>query len=131
MGLFQGRSATAHKQGPGERPGPVNHQASLFYICNSRSFRAFFYAFRALFWGTVPAFPASVAHAMLASVPGTVADAAPVMPASVPATVVDAAPAFPGNVLANCPGPALPYPAGAPAAGSGVVPGLPGEFRVP
>lgn len=34
LGLFQGRSATAPKQRPGDRPGPVNHQTYLFHICN-------------------------------------------------------------------------------------------------
>jgi hypothetical protein len=39
LGLFQGRSATAPKQGPGERPGPVNHQRYLFHVYNfSHSF---------------------------------------------------------------------------------------------
>src|SRR5208337_4342203 len=103
-----------------------------------------FYAFRALFFGTVPAFPASVLHAMLASLRGTGPGAAPVTLASlrgtghgaapvtlasVPATGADAAPAFPGGVLANVLGAGPPYPAGAPAAGSGVVLGPPDDFR--
>jgi hypothetical protein len=34
LGFSQGRSATAPKQRPGERPGPVNHQRYLFHIRN-------------------------------------------------------------------------------------------------
>ena len=108
-------------------------EAKSLTLCFSgaRCLKAFFYAFRAPFFGTVPAFPASVSHSLLASVRGTGYEAAPVMLPSVPATGADAASAFPGGVLANCLGAGLPYPAGAPRAGSGVVLKPLGDFRAP